>query len=98
MPQDNSYMQYLVHTEAFLNERMRGLEHFLRVVTAHEHIVRDLDLKSFLTSADFKSREIPYSNKLMNFMSSLPSLSQIAIDKDTFHAYRLMLSNGAKVD
>ena len=46
-------MQYLVHTEAFINERMRGLEHFLRVVTAHEYIVRDLDLKSFLTGADF---------------------------------------------
>ena len=34
----------------------------------------------------------------MNFMGSLPSLSQIAIDKDTLHAYGLMLSKGAKVD
>ena len=64
-----------MHTEAFINERMRGLEHFLRVVTAHEHIVRDLDLRSFLTGADYKSREVPYSHKLMNFMNSLPSLS-----------------------
>jgi len=31
-------------------------------------------------------------------MSSLPSLSQIQVDKDTFTAYILMMSSGAKVD
>jgi hypothetical protein len=77
---------------------MRGLEQFLRVITAHEHIVRDLELRNFLTSADYKSREVPYSNKLMNFIGSLPSLSQITIDKDTLNAYGLLLSSGARLD
>lgn len=77
---------------------MRGLEQFLRVVTAHEHIVRDIELRNFLTSPDYKSREVPYSNKLMNFIRSLPPIGQITIDKDTVIAYGLLLSSGARID
>jgi hypothetical protein len=34
----------------------------------------------------------------MNFIGSLPSLSQITIDKDTLNAYGLLLSSGARLD
>jgi len=60
--------------------------------------MEDQDLTNFLQSKDFKSRDVPYSRKLMKYMKSLPSLSQLTVDRDMFNAYLLMLSNGRKVD
>ena len=59
----------------------------------------DKDLTDFLFSKEFKSREVPYSKKLTSFVNSLPSLSQISIDKDTLNAYtKLLFNNTGKVD
>lgn len=93
MPQDNSYKQYLVHSGEFVAERARGLEHFLRVITAHSQIRFDENLKVFLTSTDFKSLDNPYSHKLKNLLKSLPNLGQVGLDKDAFDAYVLLLSS-----
>ena len=78
---------------------MRKLDEFLRVITSYDHLVEDKDLTDFLFSENFKSREVPYSRKLTSFMNSLPSLSQIKIDKDTLNAYsKLLFNNTEKID
>ena len=71
----------------------------MRVITSYEHLMDDKDLTDFLFSKEFKSREVPYSKKLTSFVNSLPSLSQISIDKDTLNAYtKLLFNNTGKVD
>ena len=69
------------------------------MITSYEHLMDDKDLTDFLFSKEFKSREVPYSKKLTSFVNSLPSLSQISIDKDTLNAYtKLLFNNTGKVD
>ena len=88
---DNSYTQYIIHTGEFLAERARGLEHYLRVITAHEKMQLDSDLQRFLTSADYKSQGSPYTNQLKSLLSSLPNLGQVGLDRDALDAYILMM-------
>lgn len=94
LPQDSSYMQYFTHSKAFLDERKHKLEEFLRVITSNPSFVEDKNLVDFLfKKEDFKHNEVPYSQKFTSFLNSLPSLSQISIDKDTLSAYsQLMFS------
>ncbi len=59
-----SYSDYFVHSEGFLKDRRAALERYLQVISTHEHIRFDIDLKTFLTAQDYKSTSTPYLKKL----------------------------------
>jgi len=92
-------MHYFVHSEAFLKERQRKLDEYLRLLTSYDYLTDDKELTSFLFNEDFKSPEVPYSQKLKKFLNSMPSLNQLSYDRDTFNAYsKLLLNSTQKVD
>lgn len=81
-----------MHSEGFLNDRRAALERYLQVISTHEHIRFDIDLKAFLTAQDYKSTSTPYLKKLQDACNILPNLGQIFIDKDAAEAYMQLIS------
>jgi hypothetical protein len=51
LPSENDGItSFFVHDQSFLSGRAKGLEQYLRVVTAHGQLKLDLNLQQFLTS------------------------------------------------
>lgn len=76
-----------------MNERRAGLERYLQVISTHEYLRSDIDLKTFLTAQDYKSTSTPYLKKLQDAVNKLPNLGQLLLDKDSAEAYMQFLTN-----